>query len=428
MPGTELAQALLLDNIGQLVTPSAKWDDRTGPRRGSAMQQLDIVTEAAVFCREGEIVFAGPRQEVVRRAENLVNASQLMRFDCDAGVVIPGFCDSHTHPVFVLPRLIDFEKRIAGATYEEIAAEGGGIKSSVCSVREASQAELEEQIEFAFRQMALQGTTTVEAKSGYGLDLASELTSLRAIRNVANRWAGSVYATLLGAHVVPAEYKEHRAEYVRVVCEEMLPRVAEEQLADFVDVFCERGAFTESETEQIFAAAKRHRILVRAHVGQFTAADLQRFSDYHPASFDHLDHVDEAGVDWLSAHNTVATLVPGANFFLGQREYPNVRRLMDAGVPVALATDYNPGTSPTLSMPFVMSLACTQMKMSPAEALVAATINGAHALCCADRKGSIQPGKDADLAVFGVDDYREIPYWIAGDLCLATVIRGELIA
>jgi imidazolonepropionase len=428
MRGTELAQALLLDNIGQLATPTANWDDRAGPRRGNAMREVDIVPEAAVFCRDGEIVFAGPREEVVRRAEALVDAAQLIRFDCDAGVVIPGFCDSHTHPAFVLPRLTDFEKRIAGATYEEIALAGGGIKSSVRSVREASQAELEEQIEFAFRQMALQGTTTVEAKSGYGLDLASELKSLRAIRNVANRWAGTVYATFLGAHVVPAEYKEDRAEYVRVVCEEMLPRVAEERLADFVDVFCERGAFTESETEQIFAAAKRHRLLVRAHVGQFTAAALQRFSDYHPASFDHLDYVDEAGVDWLSAHNTVVTLVPGANFFLGQKGYPNVRRLMDAGVPLALATDYNPGTSPTLSMPFVMSLACTQMKMSPAEALVAATINGAHALCCADRKGSIQPGKDADLAVFGVDDYREIPYWIAGDLCLATVIRGELIA
>jgi imidazolonepropionase len=391
------------------------------------MRELGIIEDAAVLCVDGSIELAAPRSNVILHAETLFSAADIIRFDCQAGLVIPGFCDSHTHPAFVSPRLIDFEKRIAGAGYEEIAAAGGGIRSSVRTVREASEAELEEQITFALHKMALSGTTTVEAKSGYGLDVESEIKSLRAIRSAAEYWPGLVLSTFLGAHVVPAEFADCRAEYVRLVCEEMIPQVATEQLAEFIDVFCERGAFTEKETEQIFTAGKTHGLRVRAHLGQFTTANLEKFARFHPVSFDHLDHLDDRGLDWLSSHNTIATLVPGANFFLGHKDYPHARKLLDAGAPVALATDYNPGTSPTLSMPFVMSLACTQMKMSPAEALVAATINGAHALCVAGSKGSIVRGKDADLAVFGVDDYRELAYWIAGDNCLATVIRGELV-
>jgi imidazolonepropionase len=392
------------------------------------MSELEITREAAVFCLDGKIIAAGPRSDVMRSCKAYWGEITVQRHDCQAGVVVPGFCDSHTHPAFLLPRLMDFEKRIAGASYQEIAEAGGGIRSSISAVREASQAELEEHIEFALRQMVLQGTTTVEAKSGYGLSTEAELKSLRAIRDVANRWSGMVYSTFLGAHVVPPEYVDRREEYVETICQEMLPQVAAEQLAEFVDVFCERGAFSEDETEAIFAAAKVHGLGVRAHVGQFTATDLARFGRFHPASFDHLDHVDAPGLAWLSAHNTVATLMPGANFFLGHTSYPEARRMIDAGVPVGLATDYNPGTSPVVSMPFVMSLACTQMKMTPAEALVAATINGANALRCADRKGSIQQGKDADLAVFAVDDYREIAYWVAADLCTATIVGGELIA
>jgi len=233
-----------------------------------------------------------------------------------------------------------------------------------------------------------------------------------------------VVSTLLGAHVVPEEFQGCSQKYVEIVCTEMIPRAARRKLAQFVDVFCDKGAFTPEETEQIFAAAEEHGLSVRAHMGQLSETRLSQFLLFNPASFDHMDQVNEDDIAQLAKRDTVATLVPGANYFLGLKEYPNARKLIDAGVPVALATDYNPGTSPTISMPMAMSLACTHMKMSPAEAVAAATINGAWALRVADRKGSIEPGKDADLAAFAVKDYREIPYWFGANHCSMTVLNG----
>jgi imidazolonepropionase len=206
----------------------------------------------------------------------------------------------------------------------------------------------------------------------------------------------------------------------------MIPRAARRKLAQFVDVFCDKGAFTPAEAEQIFEAAQQHGLNVRAHMGQLSETVLRPFLRFNPASFDHMDHVNDDDILELARHDTIATLVPGANYFLGLKEYPKARKLIDAGVPVALATDYNPGTSPTLSMPMAMSLACTHMKMSPAEAIAASTINGAWALRVADRKGTIEAGKDADLAVFAVEDYREIPYWFGTDRCAMTVMNGEV--
>ena len=208
----------------------------------------------------------------------------------------------------------------------------------------------------------------------------------------------------------------------------MIPRVAKRKLAQFVDVFCDQGAFTPNETERIFEAAVKHGLSVRAHMGQLSETALSPFLRFNPASFDHMDHVSDDDILQLAKRDTMATLVPGANYFLGLKEYPNARRFIDAAVPIALATDYNPGTSPTVSMPMAMSLACTHMKMSAAEAVAAATINGAWALRVADRKGSIEPGKDADLAVFAVKDYREIPYWFGANHCAATVLNGALVA
>ncbi len=276
--------------------------------------------------------------------------------------------------------------------------------------------------------MAEQGTTTVEAKSGYGLTVESELKSLGAIRDAAARWPGTVVATLLGAHVVPQEFQGNADAYVNEVCERMIPLAAKRKLAQFVDVFTERGAFSSDNTARIFEAATKYGLGVRAHVCQLTGAALQPLLRYHPASFDHMDHVSDEDVRELARHDTIATLVPGANYFLGLEKYPPARKLIDAGVPIALATDYNPGSSPTPSMPFVLSLACTHMKMSPAEAVSAATINGAWALRMSERKGSIETGKDADLAVFDVDDYREIPYWFGSNRCAFTVLNGMLMA
>ena len=418
---------LLLVNIGQLLTLRSV-SGRPGPRRGADLKELGILEDAAVLCLGGKIVSVGKTKDALRDPWLKLNRKKVVEIDCEGQVVLPGFVDSHTHPAFIKPRLVDFEKRTAGATYEEIAEAGGGIRSSLEAVRRAGKNSLAEKVLDALHEMAEQGTTTVEAKSGYGLTLDSELKSLAAIGQAAAQWPGTVISTLLGAHVVPPEYRDRSQNYVEIVCKEMIPQAARRKLAKFVDVFCDRGAFSAAETETIFEAAAQHGLFVRAHLGQLSETPLGKLLRFNPASLDHMDHVSDEDVLRLSKSDTIATFVPGANYFLGLDRYPPARKFIDAGVPVALATDYNPGSSPTASMPFVMSLACTHMKMMPAEAVAAATINGACALRVEDRKGSIEPGKDADLAVFESEDYREIPYWFASNRCALTVLNGALVA
>jgi imidazolonepropionase len=415
--------SIFLANIGQLLSLRSS-SGKTGPRRGSDLKERGVIEDAAVLCLGGKIISVGKTKDALRDPWLKKNRKKILEIDCAGKLVLPGFVDSHTHPVFTSPRLVDFEKRIEGASYEEISAAGGGIRSSVEAVRKAGKHLLAGKILGVLHDMAAHGTTTVEAKSGYGLSVESELKSLEAISESASHWPGTVIATLLGAHVVPKEFAGKAEKYVEIVCSKMIPQAVKKNLAQFVDVFCERGAFTAQQTEQIFQAARKHGLQVRAHVGQLTETSLSPFLRFDPASFDHMDHVNDEDIAQLAKHDTVATLVPGANYFLGLKEYPPARKLIDAGVPVALATDFNPGTSPTLSMPMAMSLACTHMKMSPAEAIAAATINGAWALRIADRKGSIEPGKDADLSVFAVKDYREIPYWFGSNLCVLTVLNG----
>ncbi len=299
---------LLLVNIGQLITLRSESGD-PGPRRGRKLKELGIIENGAVLCVGGKIVSVGRTPEALQDPWLKNNRSKVIEIDCQGQVVLPGFVDSHTHPVFLSPRLADFEKRIAGATYE--------------------------------------GTTTVEAKSGYGLTLESELKSLEAIQAAAELWPGTVVSTLLGAHAVPKEFKDRPQEYVDIICDEMIPQTSARKLARFVDVFTERGAFTAEDTQKIFEAATRHGMEVRAHVGQLSETALQPLLRFHPASLDHLDHVNEADIAQLAERDTVATLVPGANYFLGTHDFPPARKLIDAGVAVALATDYNPGSSPT---------------------------------------------------------------------------------
>jgi imidazolonepropionase len=398
----------------------------SGPRRGASLRELGILGDAAVLCVGGKIVSVGTTKDALRDPWVKRNRKRITEIDCSGKVVLPGFVDSHTHPAFVSARLVDFEKRIQGASYEQIAEAGGGIRSSLEGVRSAGQKALAEMVLKTLREMASNGTTTVEAKSGYGLTVESELKSLLAIRNASDGWAGTVVSTLLGAHVVPREFQGRSQKYVENVCLKMIPQAARRKLAKFVDVFCDKGAFTADETTLIFEAAAAHGLSVRAHVGQLSETDLTPLLRFNPASLDHLDHVSDDDILQLAGRDTIATLVPGANYFLGLKDYPNARRLIDSGVPVALATDYNPGTSPTISMAMAMSLACTHMKMTPAEAISAATINGAWALRLADRKGSIETGKDADLAVFDVKDYREIPYWFGANHCEMTVLNGAI--
>lgn len=417
---------LLLIDIGRLLTLRSV-SQSIGPHRSANLKELGIIEEAAVLCVGGRITSVGTSKEALRDPWLKKNRKKVTEIDCSGKVVLPGFVDSHTHPVFVEPRLVDFEKRIEGATYEQIAAAGGGIQSSLEGVRRATKATLTEKVLDVLCAMAAYGTTTVECKSGYGLTVESELKSLEAIRNASRLWLGTVVPTLLGAHVLPKEFQGRSQKYVEIVCKEMIPQAAKQKLAQFVDVFCDKGAFTADETEQIFFSAHELGVKVRAHMCQLSETRLEPFLRFSPASFDHMDHVSDDDMAALAKHDTVATLVPGANYFLGLKEYPQARRLIDAGVPVALATDYNPGTSPTLSMPMAMSLACTHMKMTPAEAIAASTINGAWALRVADRKGSIEPGKDADLAVFDVNDYRGIAYWFGANRCCLTVAHGEIL-
>jgi imidazolonepropionase len=420
--GHTAAIPLLLINIRQLLTLKGG----SAPRRGRELGELSIIEDGAVLCEAGKIVAVGKTRDALRDSWLKRKRKNIREMDCRGKVVLPGFVDSHTHPVFTAPRLVDFEKRTAGASYEEIAAAGGGIRSSVEGVRKASEEELAQRVLAALEEMAAQGTTTVEAKSGYGLSVAAELKSLLAVRDAAGRWPGTVVATLLGAHVVPRQYARDPEEYVREVCQLMIPQAAQQKLAVFVDVFCDRGAFSPEQAERVLRAAVDNGLGTRAHVCQLSPCALAPLLASKPASFDHLDFVSDEDMERLGRSQTVATLVPGANYFLGLDRYPPARRLIESGTALALATDYNPGTSPTTSMPFILSLACTHLKMTPAEAISAATINGACALLRQNSKGSIEPGKDADLAVFAADDYREIGYWFGVNRCRAVVIGGVL--
>jgi imidazolonepropionase len=412
---------LLLANIGQLLTLRGD----AGPRRGAALNNVGLIEDAAVLCGAGKIIAIGRQRDILRHAWVKNNKRKLKELDCKGKVVLPGLVDCHTHPAFMKPRLVDFEKRIAGATYEEIAAAGGGIRSSLAGVRDAKRNALAEKVLTGFNAMLRHGTSTIEAKSGYGLSTESEIKSLEAIREAARQWPGTVKPTLLAGHVVPPEFKENPEGYVDLVCEEIIPLVARRKLAEYVDVFCERGAFTLEQSERMMAAARAHGMDTRAHVCQFTPSSLHGLLKHSPASFDHMDCVADHDLAELAGSNTVSVLLPGANYFLGHKEYPNARRLMEAGLAVALATDYNPGTSPTPSMPFVISLACTHMKMTPAEAIAASTVNAAAALRLQRSKGTIEAGKDADLAIFDVDDYREIAYWFSWNRCAEMVVAGE---
>ncbi len=385
-----------------------------------------MIADAAVLCAGGRIVAAGRRREAERDPWVQRNKKKVQELDCGGRVALPGFVDSHTHPAFVAPRLVDFEQRIAGASYEEIAELGGGIRSSTVLVRKATRAQLAANVAAALREMAAHGTTTVEAKSGYGLSLAAEIKSLEAIRDAAARWPGTVVPTFLGAHVVPAEFVDQPAKYVQLLCREMIPRIARRRLAAFCDVFCDPGAFAFADAERILECAAEHGLGLRMHICQFRAEQVWPLLRLHPASLDHMDQVLDDDLPQLARHPTVVTLVPASNYFLGLGSYPPARKLLDAGVAVALATDFNPGTAPTASLPFVLSLACTQMRMAPAEAISAATINGAHALRLGERKGSIEPGKDADLALFDVRDWREIAYWVGVNRGWKTVMGGAV--
>lgn len=417
-----MAKSLLLTGCGQILTLRGPV-----PRRGNALGDPGIIRDAAALIRDGLIAAVGPRKKI----ERLPDARRARKLDLGGRVVLPGFVDSHTHLIFPASRGAEYEQRIAGATYEEIARAGGGILSSVRRLRSASADALHEKTLAWLRQFAAHGTTTVEAKSGYGLDVRSELKTLEILKQLKKDQPLDIVSTFLGAHVVPPEFRRKRGgadAYVEMLVRELIPRVAREGLAEFCDVFCDRGAFTVGQARRILIAARACGLAPRVHAEQLARTGAARLAvELHAASADHLEQVNRSDIRALGASDTVATLLPGCCFHLGLHRYPPARELISAGAGVALATDFNPGTSPTLNMQMILSLACTQMRMSPAEAIAAATINPAYSLRRHKQIGSIEVGKFADLAVFDLADYREIPYYFGVNHCWLTLKRGEVI-
>ncbi|MHB8500424.1 MAG: imidazolonepropionase [Candidatus Acidiferrales bacterium] len=417
-----MANSLLITGASQLLTLRGR-----GPRRHAALANLGIVKDGALLVLDGRLVAVGTRAKI----EALPEAAAAEKLDLRGRVVLPGFVDSHTHLIHAASRAEEYELKIAGATYEEIARKGGGILNSVKKLRAATSEALKQRARRALTQFAAYGTTTIEAKSGYGLDVASELKILRLHKELAAEQPLDIVSTLLGAHVVPAQYRGSSSgvkRYLALLTEKLIPEVAEEKLAEFCDVFCDRGAFTREQAKQILQAARRHGLTPRVHAEQLTRTGAAQLGvQLGAASCDHLEQVNSSDIAALANSRTVATLLPGCDFHLGLKNYAPARKLIDAGAIVALATDYNPGTSPTLSMPMILSLACSQLRMTPAEAITAATINAAHALRRDDRIGSLGVGKFADLAVFEVADYREIPYYFGVNTCSMTIKRGVVV-
>jgi imidazolonepropionase len=389
-------------------------------KRGRAMRDLGIISGGSLLVRDGLIDWLGPTADLPPLP------ADVQVIDASGQVLLPGFIDSHTHLIFAGSRAGEFEQRIAGATYQQISAAGGGILSTVREVRRSSRSELATLARPRLRRLLQQGVTTVEVKTGYGLTPADEMKCLEAIADLAAEGPPELVPTFLGAHAVPPEFASDRAGYVRQLCEEMLPEVARSQLAAFCDVFCETGVFDLDESGRILDRARQLGLGVKVHADELTPLGGAELAvRLGAASADHLLCVSDAGIDSLAASETVATLLPGTAFFLGL-EYAPARRLIDRGAAVALASDCNPGTCMTENLPLVGTMACTRMRMLPAEVVTALTLNAAAALHLGDRLGSLAPGKEADLVLYDTGDYRELFYHFGVNQVRSVWKRGKL--
>jgi imidazolonepropionase len=408
--------SLAVLNASQLVT-------LIGPKRprvGRALAELGIIRDGGILIRDGKIERVGPSDDIEK------NSGGAEVVDAGGRLVMPGFVDAHTHLVFAGNRLDDFERRAQGETYEQIATAGGGIWSTVEKTRAASEADLLAQAKKHANWFLRCGTTTAEAKSGYGLTVEDELKLLRVMRQLKEEVRLEIVPTFLGAHAVPRELSPD--EYLNVVITEMLPRVTAENLAEFCDVFCERGYFNVDQSRKILSAAKKLGLKLRGHVDQLTnSGGATLMADMRAITADHLEQTDEQGIAALKRANVQPVLLPGSVYALGSSHYPRAREMIEAGLAVVLATDFNPGSSPTASMPMILSLACTQMKMSPAEAITASTINAAYSLNRGGRIGSLEPGKTANFVIFDCEDCREVPYWFGMSQTHSVYVRGKCV-
>jgi imidazolonepropionase len=415
MRGAAVAGKVAVVNIGQLVTLA-------GPARsrvGAEMRELGLISNAALLIEDGRICAAGSYVELKDKFDSATV------IDAAGRLVTPGFVDAHTHLVFAGNRAEEFEKRIGGASYQEIAAAGGGIQSTVAKTRAATEDDLLAQARKHRDWLLRGGTTTIEAKSGYGLDRKTELRILRVIARLNSEGPARIVPTLLAAHTVPREMADRRSEYLRWIAEELIPEVESLGLAQYCDAFCDEHAFTVAETRVVLEAAKRHGLGLRIHAEQFrpgTGAALG--AELGAATVDHLETVSAETLQLMRTAGTMPVLLPASVFCLGRDQYPPARLMIELGLPVVVATDFNPGSSPAPSMAFTISLACIWMKMLPAEALVAATINAAWSLGLGGETGSLEVGKAADFVIHEATDYRELAYYAAAPMRPRVFVAG----
>ena len=403
MSSEKESKTLAVINCSQVVTLAGP----ARPRAGPELRELGIVSQSGLFVRDGLIQKVATATEI----EALIDDDTTV-VDAGGRVVLPGFVDAHTHPVFAGTRVDEFEERSQGATYQEIAARGGGIQSTVNRTRASSLNELITTSRRYADWFLRSGTTTIEAKSGYGLSLEDEIKILRAIKQLDRETPLRYVPTFLGAHSIPPEYKSRRDEYVSLIVEEMLPRIAREKLAEYCDVFCEKKVFTTDEAWKILSAARCHGLGLRMHADQLSLSGGAKLAaELGTLTADHLEHTDAEGIAALKEANVQPVLLPGSVYALGSSRYPAAREMIDAGLSVVLATDFNPGSSPTPSIAMILSLAATHMKMTPAEAITAVTINAAYSLNRGAQLGSLEPGKIADFVIYDAADYRELAYF-----------------
>lgn len=408
---------ILIVNIGQLVTLAGP----TRPRVGPELRDVAIIEDAAMLIEQGRILAVGNYSDL--KSQILPNA---LIIDAERRCITPGFVDAHTHLVFAGNRAAEFEQRIAGATYQQIAAAGGGILRTVALTRSASEDDLLTSARRHRDWMLRGGTTTLEAKSGYGLDRDTELKMLRVLRRLNDEGPVRIVSTLLAAHTIPPEYKDRRADYVQFICSELIPEVTADKLAKYCDAFCDDHAFTVDETREVLKAAQKHGLKLRVHAEQFrsgTGADIA--AELGAATADHLETATDETLKHLCAACVQPVLLPGSVFALGRTQFPPARKMIETGLAIVIATDFNPGSSPVPSMPFMLSLACIEMGLLPAEALAAATINGAYSLGLGNQIGSLEAGKQADFLVHEFTDYRELAYFIAAPNRPRVFIAGQ---
>jgi imidazolonepropionase len=412
-------KTLAVLHASQLVTLA-------GPKRarvGAELGELSIVANGGMLVRDGFIIATGESDLIERQVPDDAEV-----IDAVGRVVLPGFVDAHTHPVFAGNRVDEFEARAGGASYEQIAAGGGGILSTVRKTRAASGDELLQQAVKHARWFLQCGTTTIEAKSGYGLSLDDEINLLRVIRHLGTECSLEIVSTFLGAHAIPDEFQNDSARYVDLVVNEMLPAVAKEKLAEYCDIFCERGYFEIETARGILQAAKQHGFKLRMHVDQLTnSGGAALAAELGAATADHLEQTEANGIAALQRAGVQPVLLPGSVYALGKTRYPRARAMIDAGLEVVLATDFNPGSSPTPSIPMMLSLAATQMKMTPAEGVTGATINAAYSLQRGEEIGSLEAGKRANFSLFNCDDYRELAYYFGIPQTHSVYVKGERV-